>query len=61
MGEPSGLLSVGLHRVGHDWSDLAAAAAASTECLQGKLYFFFLVIIYLAVPGLGCSMWDPVP
>ena len=25
--EPSGLLSMGLHRVGHDWSDLAAAAA----------------------------------
>ena len=25
--EPGGLLSVGLHRVGHDWSDLAAAAA----------------------------------
>ena len=28
MGEPSGLLSMGSHRVGHDWSDLAAAAAA---------------------------------
>ena len=26
-GEPGGLLSVGSHRVGHDWSDLAAAAA----------------------------------
>ena len=26
MGEPGGLLSMGLHRVGHDWSDLAAAA-----------------------------------
>ena len=26
--EPSGLPSMGLHRVGHDWSDLAAAAAA---------------------------------
>ena len=26
-GEPSGLLSMGLHRVRHDWSDLAAAAA----------------------------------
>ena len=28
-GEPDGLLSVGSHRVGHDWSDLAAAAAAT--------------------------------
>ena len=26
-GEPGGLPSTGLHRVGHDWSDLAAAAA----------------------------------
>ena len=26
--EPGGLLSMGLHRVRHDWSDLAAAAAA---------------------------------
>ena len=28
-GKPGGLLSTGLHRVGHDWSDLAAAAAAT--------------------------------
>ena len=27
-GEPGGLLSMASHRVGHDWSDLAAAAAA---------------------------------
>ena len=27
MGEPGGLQSMGSHRVGHDWSDLAAAAA----------------------------------
>ena len=26
-GEPGGLPSMGLHRVRHDWSDLAAAAA----------------------------------
>ena len=29
-GEPVGLPSMGSHRVGHDWSDLAAAAAAPT-------------------------------
>ena len=29
MGEPGGLPSLGSHRVGHDWSDLAAAAAAA--------------------------------
>ena len=27
-GKPGGLLSMGLQRVGHDWSDLAAAAVA---------------------------------
>ena len=31
-GEPSGLPSVGSHRVGHDWRDLAAAAAAAAWC-----------------------------
>ena len=33
-GEPGGLPSMGSHRVGHDWSDLAAAAAAA--CLLAK-------------------------
>ena len=35
IGEPGGLLSMGLHRVGHDWSDLAAVAAAAIP--QGHL------------------------
>ena len=30
VGEPGGLLSMGSHRVGHDWSDLAAVAAGYT-------------------------------
>ena len=29
-GEPGGLPSMGSHRVGHDWSDLAAAAASGS-------------------------------
>ena len=33
MAEPSGLPSMRSHGVGHDWSDLAAAAAASTIIL----------------------------
>ena len=33
-GECGGLPSMGSHRVGHDWSDLAAAAAA--ECVHAK-------------------------
>ena len=38
MGEPGGLPSMGSHRVGHDQSDLAAAAASR------KLPVFFLFI-----------------
>ena len=30
-GEPGGLPSMGSHRVGHDWSDAAAAAAAAAR------------------------------
>ena len=33
-GEPGGLPSMGLPRVGHDWSDLAAAAAAVCHFAQ---------------------------
>ena len=29
MGEPGGLPSMGSHRIGHNWSDLAAAAVAA--------------------------------
>ena len=29
MGEPGGLPSMGSHRVGHDWGDIGAAAAAA--------------------------------
>ena len=52
-GEPGGLPSVGSHRVGHNWSDLAAAAAAAhffseqTEPLGATLYVF--------------SAWNPLP
>ena len=31
IGEPGGLPSMGSHRVGHNWSDLAAAAAAMSD------------------------------
>ena len=36
MGEPGGLPSMGSHRVGHDWSDLAAAAAAAFYLREGN-------------------------
>ena len=38
-GEPGGLPLMGSHRVGHDWSDLAAAAAAADlQCCVGFRY-----------------------
>ena len=36
-GEPGGLPSMGSHRVGHDWSDLAAAEAAAAAESPGEL------------------------
>ena len=43
--EPGGLPSMGSHRVRHDWSDLAAAAAAvsSTRYLQRRMCVFCVV------------------
>ena len=38
MAEPGGLLSMGSHRVGHGWSDLAAAAAASYSIFIASNY-----------------------
>ena len=45
-GQPGGLLPTGSHRVGHDWSDLAAAAAS-----KGYLGIRYLSII------LGNCIW----
>jgi len=39
MGEPGGLPSMELHRVGHDWSDLAAAAELNTYFYTTKRGF----------------------
>ena len=38
MGEPGGLPSMGSHKVGHDSSDLAAAAAAWSPGLNVAVY-----------------------
>ena len=35
-GEPGGLPSMGLHRVGHDWNDLAAAVAAAAAAAEDQ-------------------------
>ena len=39
-GEPGGLPSMGSHRVGHDWSDIAAAA--ETEFGENRRVVFIL-------------------
>ena len=45
-GEPGGLPSVGPHRVGHDWSDLAAAAAVNGPVVSPP---FFNLSLNLAI------------
>ena len=47
MGEPGGLLSMESHRIRHNWSDLAAAAALSSFTNVGiSIYFTTKVWIY---------------
>ena len=43
MGEPGGLPSMGSHRVGHDWSDLAGAAAAIKS--HTSIFFFHFCLL----------------
>ena len=61
-GEPGGLPSMGSHRVGHDWSDLTAAAAAAESILKSRditlptkvhlvKAMVFPVVMY------GCESW----
>ena len=40
MGDPGGLPSMGSHRVGHDWSDLAAAVYTSATSTTHRLRLY---------------------
>ena len=53
-GEPGGLLSVGSHRVGHDWSDLVAAAGRryATLSLLPLLSDIFLMALPLTLKSI---------
>ena len=51
--EPGGVPSMGLHRVGHDWSDLAAAAAY-------KLIFQKYMCVCVWVAQSCPTLWDPM-
>ena len=46
-GEPGGRPSMGLHRVGHDWSDLAAAAANIN--IYPYIYLYLSIYIYVHI------------
>ena len=48
-GEPGGLPSTGLHRVEHDWSDLAAAAAYTKN--------IFVIFMKLIIIWAFCILW----
>ena len=53
MAEPGGLPSMGSHRVGHNWSDLAAAAAVISGLTPGLCTFKYLIQPKI----LGHSSW----
>ena len=50
-GEPRGLPSMGSHRVGHDWRDLAAAAAIPLDVEVYCFCFLFSLVF-------GNDVWD---
>ena len=60
--KPGGLLSMGSHRVGHDWCDLAAAAAAVSQSVIRRRQWLLTPVL---LPGkshwrrslVGCSPW----
>ena len=42
VGEPGGLPSMGSHRVGHDWIDLAVAASCRSPGIRVPIFWVFL-------------------
>ena len=62
-GEPGGLLSLGSHRVGHDWSDLAVAVLVgsyiyTTVSFYDLLFLFSssFIILWPATLDQGCPL-----
>ena len=54
MGEPGRLPSMGSHRVGHDWSNLAVVAWFS---VLPRIGWTILTLIFCVVVVWGCVMW----
>ena len=60
-GEPGRLPSMGSHRVGHNWSDLAAAAAVTgipTDRLEKNLNSFLLLKLLMQETWVGSLGWE---
>ena len=49
-GEPGGLPSMGSHRVGRDWSDLAATAAAAAVPVLCSRSFWLSIFCVVVCP-----------
>ena len=56
--EPDGLSSMGSHRVGHDWSDLAATAAAASSHSWIDLLIDLIIDVLIYLPS--CSWVNPL-
>ena len=64
MGEPHGLPSMGSHRVRHDWSDLAAAAAGAIIKLLrvGFLTLVNKIVLVISIyPNMSYTVFHPSP
>ena len=67
-GKPGGLTSLWSHRVGHDWSDLAAAAAATLQLyvfhplllVFGNFLLLELLSLFSSCPQFTGSVHTPV-
>ena len=58
-GEPGGLLSMGSHRVRHDWSDLAAAADSILKIrdITSSTKVHLVKVMVFPVVMYGCESW----
>ena len=56
--EPGRRPSMGSHRVGHDWSNLAAAAAVHLKMVVCKFHIDFTILKFLIMKNLLVWLWN---
>ena len=56
-GEPGGLPSMGLHRVGHDWNDLAADSILESRGITLPTKVRLVKAVVFPVVMYGCESW----